>query len=61
MFMGSVVLSICSASCVLYSSEYGVKRVHIVSGLRMILFVIPVCMISCLLLLCVCRCVLMLW
>ena len=45
MFMGSVMLSICSLSCVLYS---GVKRVHVVlSGLRMRLFVrVHVC-ISC--------------
>ena len=28
MFMGSVMLSICSSSCVLYSAGYGVKRVH---------------------------------
>ena len=34
MFMGSV-MSICSASCVLYSAGSGVKRVHVVlSGLR---------------------------
>ena len=39
-FMGSIVLSICSASCVLYSAGSGVKRVHVVlSGLRMRLFV----------------------
>ena len=37
MFMGSVMLSICSSRCVLYS---GVKRVHaVLSGLRMRLFV----------------------
>ena len=36
MFMGSVILSICSSSCVLYSARSGVKRVHVVlSGLRM--------------------------
>ena len=36
MFMGSVMLSICSSSCVLYSAGSGVKRVHVVlSGLRM--------------------------
>ena len=29
MFMGSVMLSICSASCVLHSAESGVKRVHV--------------------------------
>ena len=48
MFMGSVMLSICSASCVLYSAGSGVKRVHVVlSGLRMRLFVrVHVC-ISC--------------
>ena len=40
MFMGSVTLSICSSSCVLYSAGSGVKRVHVVlSGLRMRLFV----------------------
>ena len=46
MFMGSVMLSICS--CVLYSAGSGVKRVHVVlSGLRMRLFVrVHVC-ISC--------------
>ena len=63
MFMGSVMLSICSASWVLYSAWPGVKRAHVVlSGLRMILFVcVYVYMIGCLLLLCLCRCVLMLW
>ena len=47
-FMGSVMLSICSSSCVLYSAGSGVKRVHVVlSGLRMMLFVrVHVC-ISC--------------
>ena len=36
MFMGSVMLLICSSSCVLYSAVSGVKRVHVVlSGLRM--------------------------
>ena len=40
MFMGSVMLSICSSSRVLYSSVSGVKRVHVVlSGLWMRLFV----------------------
>ena len=40
MFMGSVMLSICSLSCVLYYAGSGVKRVHVVlSGLRMMLFV----------------------
>ena len=38
--MGSVKLSICSSSCVLYSTGSSVKRVHVVlSGLRMRLFV----------------------
>ena len=48
MLMGSVVLSICSASYVLYSAGSGVKRVYVVlSGLRMRWFVcIHVC-ISC--------------
>ena len=40
MFMGSVMLSICSSSCVLYSAGSGVKRVHVaLFGLRMRLFV----------------------
>ena len=40
MFMGSVMLSICRSSCILYSAGSGVKRVHVVlSGLRMRLFV----------------------
>ena len=40
MFMGSVMLYICSSSCVLYSAGSGVKRVHdVLSGLRMRLFV----------------------
>ena len=40
MFMGSVMLSICSSNCVLYSAGSGVKRVHVVLyGLRMRLFV----------------------
>ena len=65
MFMGSVVLSICSASCVLYSAGSGVKRVHVVLfGLRMRLFVsmyiFPVGLIDCFLLLCLCCCGLML-
>ena len=48
MFMGSVMLSNCSSSCVLYSAGSRVKRVHVVlSGLRMRLFVgVHVC-ISC--------------
>ena len=65
-FIGSMVLFICSASCVLYSVGSGVKRVHaVLSGLRMRLFmsmyVFPVCIIEYLLLLCFYRCVLMLW
>ena len=44
MFMGSVMLSICCSSCVLYSAGSGVKRVPVVLfGLRMRLFV-HVCM-----------------
>ena len=40
MFIGRVVLFICSSSCVLYSAGSGVKKVHVVlSGLRMRLFV----------------------
>ena len=40
MFMRSVMFSICSLSCVLYSAGSDVKRVHFVlSGLRMRLFV----------------------
>ena len=40
MFMGSVMLSICISSYVLYSAGSGVERVHVVlSGLRMRLFV----------------------
>ena len=40
MFVGSVMLSICSSSRVLYSAGSGVKRVHaVLSGLRMRLFV----------------------
>ena len=40
MFMDSVMVSICSAGCVLYSAGSGVKRVYVVlSGLRMRLFV----------------------
>ena len=39
-FMGSVVLFMCIASCVLYSAGPGVRRMHVVlSGLRMRLFV----------------------
>ena len=48
MFMGSVMLSICSSSCVLYSAGSGVKRLHVVlSGLRMRLFVRVHACISC--------------
>ena len=40
MFMGSVMLSICSPSCVLYPAGSGVKRVCVVlSEVRMRLFV----------------------
>ena len=48
MFMGSVMLFICSASWVLYIAGSGVKRVHVVlSGLRMRLFVCVHVCISC--------------
>ena len=48
MLMGSVMLSICISSCVLYSAVSGVKRVHVVlSGLRMRLFVCVHVCISC--------------
>ena len=68
-FARSVMLSICSSRCVLYSAGSGVKRVHVVlSRLRIMLFVcfhvcivLPVGMIEYLFLLCLCRCVLMLW
>ena len=40
MFMGSVMLFICSSTCVLHSAGSGVKRVYVVlSGVRMRLFV----------------------
>ena len=58
MFMGSVMWSICSSSCVLYSAGSGVKRVHVIlSGLRMRLlsesmYAFHVGMIGCLHLLC---------
>ena len=60
------MLSICSSRCVLYSAGSGVKRVYVVlPGLKMRLFVsmyiIPVSMIECLFLPCLCRCVLILW
>ena len=67
MLMGSVMLSICSSSCVLYSAGSGLKRVHVVlSGLMMRLFgwihVCSLCRYACMFsLLCLCRCVLMLW
>ena len=62
-FMESVVLSICSASCVLYSAWSGVKKVYVVlCGLIMRLFVyVHVGMTECLFLLCLYGCVLMLW
>ena len=48
MFMGSVMLSIFIASCVLYSDVSGVKKVHVVlSGLRMRWFVCVHVCISC--------------
>ena len=49
MFMGSVMLTICSSNCVLYSAGSGVKRVHVVlSVLRMRLFVcVHVCILQC--------------
>ena len=57
-----MLLFICSASCALYSAGSGVKRVHVVlSGVRMRLFVCVHVCISCLLLLCLYRYVLMLW
>ena len=56
------MLSICSSSCVLYYAGSGMKRVHVVlSGLRMRLYVFHVGMIGCLILLCLCHYVLMLW
>ena len=46
--MGSVVLSICSSSCVLYSAGSGVERVHVVLyELKMRLFVRVYVCISC--------------
>ena len=48
MFMGSVVLFSCSASCALYSAGSGVNKVHVVlCGLRMRLFVCVHAFISC--------------
>ena len=48
MFMWSVMLSICSSSCLLYSAGSGVKRVHVVlSELNMRLFVCVHVCISC--------------
>ena len=68
MLMGSVVLFICRASCVLYSTGSDVKRVHVMlPELRMscclcpcMYFLYTICMIESLFLLCLC-CVLMLW
>ena len=48
MFIGSVMLSICSSSCCLYSAWSGVKRVHVVLSESM--YVFHVGMIGCLLL-----------
>ena len=47
MFMKSVMSSICSSRCVLYSAGFCVKRVHVVlSGLKMRLFVrVHVCIL----------------
>ena len=49
MFMGSVMLSICNASCVLYFAGSGVKGVHVVvlPVFRMKLFVCVHVCISC--------------
>ena len=48
MFIGSVMMYICSSCCVLYSAGSGVKRVHVVlSGLIMRLFVCVHLCISC--------------
>ena len=48
MFMGSLMLSICSARWVLYSAGSCVKRVHVVlSGLRMRLIVCVHVCVSC--------------
>ena len=48
MCMGRVVLSICSASCVLYYTGSGVKRVHVVlSGLGTRMFLCVHVCISC--------------
>ena len=46
MFMGSVLLSICSSSCVLYSTGSGVKRVHVVLSWLRLFVCVHVC-ISC--------------
>ena len=51
MFMGSLMLSICSSSGVLYSSGSGVKIVHVVLSV-LSMYVFPVGMIGYLLLLC---------
>ena len=60
--MGSVVLSICNARCVMYSAMSGVKRVHVfcLDCLFVSMYVFPIGMVECLLLLCLCHCVLML-
>ena len=53
-----VELFIYNASCMLYSAGSGVKRVHVVlSGLRLFvsMFVFPVGMTECLILLCLCH------
>ena len=48
MFMGSMVLSICSVNCMFYSDRSGVKRVHVVlSEFKIILFVCVHVCISC--------------
>ena len=60
MFMGSVVLFICSVSCVVCSVGSDVKRVHVLYGLRMRLLFVSMS-IECLFLICLSRCVLMLW
>ena len=45
MFMGSVMLSISSSSCELYSAGSGVMRVHVVlSGLRNEVVCLSLCM-----------------
>ena len=46
MFIGSVMSSICSSSCVLYSAGSGVKRVHVVCLLSESMYVFHVGMID---------------